>query len=81
MKCPNCGHKMRYIHAPVRGDHVRCDECSLDAPRDVLERLAARLAPAGVLAEAEQVLCSVGIYGLTLVSAYHEKRAKKGGTP
>lgn len=46
MNCPNCGAALEGL--TEYGDHA-CAQCGLAGPRDVLEGLAARLAPAGAL--------------------------------
>ena len=62
MNCPNCA-------API-GEHMTdygdCAVCGLAGPRDVLEALAARLAPAGVLAEAERLLRTTPLFAVCL---------------
>lgn len=54
MRCadPKCSADLEALTA--YGDHA-CPACGLAGPRDVLEQLAARLAPAGVMAEAERL--------------------------
>jgi hypothetical protein len=42
MTCPHCGAEMH----PDHDDRQYCTACGLAGPRDVLEALAARLAPA-----------------------------------
>jgi hypothetical protein len=52
LACPGCGGDMQ---PTIVRDDWHCD-CGLFGPRDVLEALAARLAPAGVLEAAERLL-------------------------
>lgn len=51
MNCPSCAREM---HTDRTFADWACG-CGLAGPRDVLEALAARLGPAGVLAEAERL--------------------------
>jgi hypothetical protein len=60
LACPGCGVPLVW-HTQV--DLYVCAKCQLTAPRDVLEALAARLAPAGVLAEAGRLLANAGVTG------------------
>jgi hypothetical protein len=62
MKCPNCDEAT----TPDHDDRLYCTACGLAGPREVLEALAARLAPAGVLEAAERVLRERGVYTITL---------------
>jgi len=62
MKCPNCGEAA----APDHDDRLYCVSCGLAGPREVRDELAARLAPAGVLAEAERLLRERGASEVTL---------------
>lgn len=57
---PSCPHCRRETHPrsealPEYGNFT-CAWCQLSAPREVLEALAARMAPAGVLEAAERLL-------------------------
>ena len=60
MRCadPKCGGALE-AHTAY-GDHA-CPACGLAGPRDVLEQLAARLAPAGVLAEAQRLFAEAEV--------------------
>jgi hypothetical protein len=53
MTCPHCSAEM---HADRAYHDYACAACGLCAPREVLEALAARLAPAGVLGAAGRLL-------------------------
>ena len=60
MKCPHCSADS-WAHIDRDPSVLRCTSCGLAGPRDVLEALAARLAPAGVLDEAERLLRAAGV--------------------
>jgi len=53
MTCPHCAEPM---HADDEYGDQACPACGLAGPREVLEALAARLSPAGVLEAAERAL-------------------------
>jgi len=61
MKCPSCGADS-WVHLACDAAHLVCTVCALAGPREVLEALAARLAPAGVLAEAERLLREARVF-------------------
>ena len=61
MKCPHCGGELAFPRDQAfYGKKGLCVQCGLEAPRDVLEALAASLAPAGVLEAAGKLLADAG---------------------